>query len=1579
MVVYVKINGTLAKALIDPGCTSPIIVSPEFQAKANLKSTSKTFKNVVLGDNVTSIKAPCVTNLQLQMKNHCMLVSGCIMNIGYDIILGKPFTDSLEARSANGTWYFSTLNKQISCTINGKYVCLNQCVSTEMIATARHNRHYLQNMSSYFNDKNLEDGKMVLLDIQHHGVNVIPTKMGDDYQPVGKKVPVGSSFPPQSHSEKSVLAALDCPGEDKYAKPDSINEESELKARLKIIPSQDDHLQQYASLEPIKHSEKSGIKKDFHSEDEHFAGTWVPADCQKSAKTRDNEVFNRCENGANTPEVLRDKFPEIESLVKEFGVCFNDAPDVHETPTRDGYDVKFEHHDKDVRPLCEKVYKLSPAESKAVAEIIQDMLKKGVIRPSDSPWGTPVFVVPKASGGYRLCADYRVLNKMVIQQSYALPATDQLLDQMREAKYFTLSDLTWGYHQLRYEKDSIPATAIRTPFGTFEFTVLNFGPSIAPPAWQRFIEAVMRPFLGKFVLIFLDDLIIFSKSYEEHLEHLKLVWKRLIANRLFLRLSKCKFCRTVVQYLGWVIGDGKLAPSQEKVKAVSEWPVPTSKQEVRSFIGFCNFYRRLIKNCSGRMAPLSDLVKDSVPEKDGFTDYWKEEAQTAFEDMKQALTSEPVVILASDDKPYLLECDASNAAVGAVLYQQREDTGQWHVVGYMSKRLGGAQSRYDPSKLELLALIVSLRHWRHYLQGCKCLTIITDNEPLISLRTTKNPSRMLQRWLHFIESFQFTIKHRPGKQNIGSDFLSRRKEVENEPSLQVTDDDDLPDGDPPDITLAQMEDITGLNEEMNFANILIESGSWTDELSRFSFKESYKDETRLMTIDSHLDSLEEEIQKTLDEIKKKNQESNLWKVAKNPEVKHIIEKNGLIFFIKKGRQVLYIPEMEELREKIMYHSHFVPTAGHLGYHKTLAQVARCYWWPGAANDVRQYVRKCGICLRCKRVNIAPSLVSHKIPDSSWEIIAMDETSVSPSGGFDCIWIFVDTLTKMAHFVPAKKEGLTSLELANLFFKHVYRLHGLPMKIISDRDPRINNDFWKQLFKKAGTQLNISTAERPQTDGQSEVTVRTCIDLLRAFTNSNQDDWIEFIDAVEFAYNNSVSAATGFTPFEMNFGKHPHSLNDLWFDRALRSDSPNALTAHNIWRKTLEIMEAAKKNLRKAQIAMSKADSSRPRTETFERGDKVLIHKSAAGMSIAKNKLARNFVGPFTVLRPVGASAFLLALPPGMQIHPVINIRKLKRYDADTVEDDREGPPLPIMGRIQDKDITVEKIHCEISEDIHELFIKIPSGKISMNEAIVRGHYKECATALRTSFSKLKLPTILGRFIKKNFKRILFEGIITAWDPQHPDKMYQISYQDTDSEWINEEAGKTGLMAKPRVPKKTGRLHLMNIRDLHYKIGIFGDCVKGQEIMRIAQTGAKANSEFDITEIPENLLKVPEESEEDKSIPEFDCVLMILTRHVSIETVRLLVKIVKRLQEQRKPWLIIADDTHYGLLKQWNAFKITHVEIETADLTVWGSCGHSRSIAAAISIQEIWNQLLLNSVRAQKKERLTQLYITNYAR
>ena len=140
MVVYVKINGTLAKALIDPGCTSPIIVSPEFQAKANLKSTSKTFKNVVLGDNVTSIKAPCVTNLQLQMKNHCMLVSGCIMNIGYDIILGKPFTDSLEARSANGTWYFSTLNKQISCTINGKYVCLNQCVSTEMITAARHNK-----------------------------------------------------------------------------------------------------------------------------------------------------------------------------------------------------------------------------------------------------------------------------------------------------------------------------------------------------------------------------------------------------------------------------------------------------------------------------------------------------------------------------------------------------------------------------------------------------------------------------------------------------------------------------------------------------------------------------------------------------------------------------------------------------------------------------------------------------------------------------------------------------------------------------------------------------------------------------------------------------------------------------------------------------------------------------------------------------------------------------------------------------------------------------------------------------------------------------------------------------------------------------------------------------------------------------------------------------------------------------------------------------------------------------------------------------------------------------------------------
>lgn len=282
---------------------------------------------------------------------------------------------------------------------------------------------------------------------------------------------------------------------------------------------------------------------------------------------------------------------------------------------------------------------------------------------------------------------------------------------------------------------------------------------------------------------------------------------------------------------------------------------------------------------------------------------------------------------------------------------------------------------------------------------------------------------------------------------------------------------------------------------------------------------------------------------------------------------------------------------------------------------------------------------------------------------------MDETStVTPSGGYDCIWIFVDKLTKMAHFIPAKKEGMTSEKLAHIFFDNIYRLHGLPHKIISDRDPRINNEFWQQLLKKAGARANMSTAGRPETDGQSEVNVRGCIDALRAFVNSNRDDWIKYLSAVEFAYNDTVHNSTGYTPFEMNYGKHPRSLTTLLFESITKEDNIQNVEAIDLWGRLIKITEQARENLQKTNDRMMKNDTG-TRKETFERGDRVLLDKRAAGKGFSKEKLAPLYVGPFTILRKQGEHAYLLSLPPSMDIDPIINIRNLKRY---RLNDDRKN-------------------------------------------------------------------------------------------------------------------------------------------------------------------------------------------------------------------------------------------------------------------------------------------------------------------
>jgi hypothetical protein len=311
-----------------------------------------------------------------------------------------------------------------------------------------------------------------------------------------------------------------------------------------------------------------------------------------------------------------------------------------------------------------------------------------------------------------MACDYRDLNAKLVHEAYAPPAAKQLFDLLGEAQVYSTHDCTWGYHQFRWQEDAIPKTAIRTHLGTFEFLVVHFGTTSAPAQWTRLMETILRPYLGKFVIIFLDDLCVYSKTAEEHRKNVWVVYRLLAKNSIYLRFCKCYFFARTIKYLGWIISNGTLTPDPEKVSALRNWVIPDSKQEVRSFTGFCNFYKRLIPGYSKLMAPLHDLQRDEIPNSvEAFKNQgcWTPLHTTAFRKFIVTMTEAPVVQIARPDLPYVLETDASEVAVGEILSQVDPATGQKFDVEYYSRRLSASQRNYEPYKLELLALIVCLQ------------------------------------------------------------------------------------------------------------------------------------------------------------------------------------------------------------------------------------------------------------------------------------------------------------------------------------------------------------------------------------------------------------------------------------------------------------------------------------------------------------------------------------------------------------------------------------------------------------------------------------------------------------------------------------------------------------------------------------------------------------------------------------------------------------------------------------------------------------------------------------------------------
>jgi hypothetical protein len=909
-------------------------------------------------------------------------------------------------------------------------------------------------------------------------------------------------------------------------------------------------------------------------------------------------------------------------------------------PERKPYDHAIEFEEEALLPKPAKLYALSPKEKNSLDEWLTEELRKGYIQKSKSPIAAPVFFIKKKDGTLRLVQDYRKLNAITVKNRYPIPRIMDLVNSLSQAKVFTKIDLRWGYNNVRIKKGDEWKTAFVTHRGLFEAKVMYFGFSNAPATFQAMMNDILSDLIleGK-VIVYLDDILIFTETVEENRQITSEVLRRLEENDLFAKPEKCFFEKDCIEYLGMIISYGHIEMDPKKLSGVTEWPQPTKLKQVQAFLGFANFYRRFIKDFAKLAKPLTILTKKDQPW------IWKEEQEKAFQDLKSAFTQAPILRIPDDENPFRLETDSSDFATGAVMSQLDPGDNLWHPVAFYSKSLNVHERNYEIYDKELLAIIRALEEYRQHLEGHpKVIEILSDHQNLTYFKNAQKLSRRQARWALYLTRFNFTLKHKPGKSMLTADPLSRRPDHE--------------------------EGVIFDNENQ----ILLKPEFFAISAIENSHDSPINDENILREVKEAL--MKDEVTKDYQSLLK----SGPREFGKSLEDWNF--ENGLLLY----RGKVYIPktENEELRRQIIQMHHDLPSAGHPGRWKTYELVSRNYWWPSLTTYVKKYTTGCDICQRMKNRPQQPygPLMPNPVPGGPWDIITIDLiTQLPESDGYNAICVVVDRLTKRAHFYPITNE-FSAKDLANLLYERVWTLHGLPLQIISDRGTQFAAELFQEWCKLLGIESSMSTAYHPQTDGQTERVNQTLEQYLRCYVDELQDDWARLLSSAEFAYNNSAHEGTKTSPFYLEYGRHlragPTIVKDLQ-----RSEMNDIM-----WNRH-QAQEQAKASLQLAAERMKWYYDKKVQNVPFKEGDQVML--DLRDRLKAGHKLGPKYYGPFRIAEKLSEVTFRLEWPERLhKMHPVFHASKLVSYNEPQFKGQKYTMPLPeiIDG---DEEYEVEKI------------------------------------------------------------------------------------------------------------------------------------------------------------------------------------------------------------------------------------------------------------------------------------------------
>lgn len=939
-------------------------------------------------------------------------------------------------------------------------------------------------------------------------------------------------------------------------------------------------------------------------------------------------------------------------------------------------------------PINSKPFRLPFYQKENLEEEVQKLLKDNIIQPSKSPWCSPILLVPKkpdASGkrAWRLCIDFRNINEKTIMDAYPLPLISELLDSLGRATVYSSLDLDRAYWQIRMDPEDQEKTAFKANGRLYEWLRMPMGVKGAAPTFQRMMNNVLTGLQGEICLVYIDDIIVYGSSLNDHNEKLRTVLKRLIDYKLKIKPEKCQFLRKEISFLGHVVSKAGLKPDPKKIEAVLKYPIPRTQKEIKSLLGLFSYYRRYVPLFSQIIRPINRLLQKDVPYE------WTRECNEAFESIKRKLTSSPVLIFPDFDKQFIIRTDASQFAVGAILSQGkiREDL----PICYMSKSLNKHEIKYATVEKELLAIIYAVRYFRPYIYLRKAL-IITDHQALVWIMKLKNPASRLMRWKLELSEYDFEIIHRPGILNANADALSR---------IQIKPEELL--GEEPDmnkidkkyeakINVTTRKQAKGKQDLLENRKRILEnpiSNIILEEIDILYFKESEKTlKIYVITEDSNFNypnRLIKEIENKMKEfnsitkyatcvvIKMRDTRSEaqsikmkeLWSTIKSFCLRHkhfelaihidtfknefyfeneitlfeVFNNNDPKFQIKiVSNKIIQIDEEQDKKEIIEnFHNNIL--GGHLGIQSTINKIKKQYYWEKMGEEIQKFINNCLICKKNK-------IVTHtKMP------MKITTTASRPFGRvqMDCVGpigisnsnnrfmlTFQCELTKYAECIPTP--NITAFTVAQAFVEKIICRHGIPEILVTDQGTNFLSDMFQDVCKILRIEHITATAVHPQTMGQIERYHRTLGQYLKIFTQENRDSWDEWIPFALFTYNTSVHSSTKYSPHYLVYGVEANIPTNL-------KQNPNPIYNYENYSLILKNRLRTAHEIAKKNILVRKRDNKHLFDQTnknpinFQIGDYILIINENK-----EHKFDENYKGPFKIIDIPSEENCLVQLP-----------------------------------------------------------------------------------------------------------------------------------------------------------------------------------------------------------------------------------------------------------------------------------------------------------------------------------------------